>query len=103
MAAYNSGDYATALQEWRALAEQGNAVGQPYAQSNLGVLYEFGKGVLQNNTKAHMWFNIAAANGYEDTGKWRDDIAEKMTPADISKAQSMAATCMESGYKDCGG
>ncbi len=37
--AYNSGDYATALREWRPLAEQGNAV----AQSNLGVMYGQGR------------------------------------------------------------
>ena len=39
--AYKSGDYATALREWRPLAEQGNAD----AQYNLGVMYYNGKGV----------------------------------------------------------
>ena len=134
VAAYNSGDYVTALQEWRPLAEQGyadaqynlglmydNGLGVPQddkeavkwyrkaadqgvaaAQNNLGQMYRLGEGVLQNNTKGHMWFNIAAANGLEDAGKWRDKIAEKMTSAAIEKAQSMASTCMESGYKDCG-
>ncbi len=67
------------------------------------MFYDNGKGVPQNHTKAHMWYNIAAANGYEDASKGRDEIAEKMTSAAIEKAQSMAATCMESGYKDCGG
>jgi hypothetical protein len=33
--AYNRGDYATALREWRSLAERGNAS----AQFNLGALY----------------------------------------------------------------
>jgi hypothetical protein len=37
-----------------------------------------------------MWFNIAASNGYKDAAKNRDIIAERMTPADISKAQRMA-------------
>ena len=37
--AYDAGDYATALQEWRPLAEQGNA----YAQTNLGFMYEMAK------------------------------------------------------------
>jgi len=35
LAAYNRGDYAAALQEWRPLAEQGDAK----AQYNLGVMY----------------------------------------------------------------
>jgi TPR repeat protein len=40
-AAYNRGDYATALEEWRPLAEQGDA----FAQYNLGLLYYEGEGV----------------------------------------------------------
>ena len=38
MAAYDRGDYATALQEWRPLAEQGHAD----AQYNLGMMYDKG-------------------------------------------------------------
>jgi TPR repeat protein len=40
-AAYNSGDYATALRLWRPLADQGNAG----AQANLGWMYSKGLGV----------------------------------------------------------
>ena len=76
VAAYDSGDYATALREWRPLAEQGNAD----AQFNLGFMYDEGKGVLQDNVYAHMWWNIAAASGYKDASTNRDMIAEKMTP-----------------------
>ena len=36
LAAYESGDYATALLEWTPLAEQGNVS----AQYNLGLMYE---------------------------------------------------------------
>ncbi len=56
MAAYNRGDYATALREWRKAAEQGNA----YAQTSLGVMYHNGQGVTQDYVQAHMWFNLAA-------------------------------------------
>ena len=41
VAAYESGDFATALREWRPLAEQGVAD----AQYNLGVMYDKGEGV----------------------------------------------------------
>jgi TPR repeat protein len=37
-AAYNAGDYATALKEWKPLAEAGDAD----AQYNLGVIYDKG-------------------------------------------------------------
>ena len=41
--AYISGDYATALREYRRSAEQGDAS----AQNNLGVMYATGRGVAQ--------------------------------------------------------
>ncbi len=44
MAAFDRGDYATALREWRPLAEKGNAI----AQSKLGFMYVFGEGVPKN-------------------------------------------------------
>src|SRR5207247_434953 len=42
--AYQRADYATALQEWRPLAEKGDA----NAQYNLGLLYNQGLGVQQD-------------------------------------------------------
>ena len=42
--AYKRGDYATALKEWRPLAEQGNAD----TQYNLGVMDENGQGYRQS-------------------------------------------------------
>jgi TPR repeat protein len=56
-------DYAAALKEWRPLAESGGQA----AQRNLGFMYQGGWGVLQDNVMAHMWYNIASANGYSDT------------------------------------
>jgi TPR repeat protein len=58
-AAYNKGDYTTALRLWRPLAEQGNAV----AQSNLGVMYAGGQAVPKDYGKALEWFRLAAAQG----------------------------------------
>ena len=46
--AYNRGDYATAMREWRQLAEQGYAS----AQYNLGLMYRQGRGVPQDYTEA---------------------------------------------------
>ena len=134
LAAFQAGDYATALQEWTPLAEaglaqaqtslgfmynNGNGVLQDYkeavkwyrlaaeqgtasAQTNLGFMYEKGQGVLQDNATAHMWYNVGAANGNELGGTNRDNLASKMTPAAIEKAQAMARECMNSGYTKCG-
>ena len=62
VAAYWRGDYATALQELKPLAEQGHAE----AQTTLGLMYEYGQGVPQDYTEAVKWFRKAAEQG--DTG-----------------------------------
>ncbi len=60
MAAYKRGDYATALREWRPLAEQGNAE----AQTHLGLMYHNGQGVPQDDAEAVLWYRKAAAQGF---------------------------------------
>ena len=59
-AAYDVGDFATALHFWRPLAEQGNA----RAQNNLGVMYENGKGVALDFNEALRWYRLSASQGY---------------------------------------
>jgi hypothetical protein len=57
--AYDAGDYAAALREYRPLAEQGVAK----AQVNLGFMYDLGKGVLQDYAQARKWYRKAAEQG----------------------------------------
>jgi hypothetical protein len=52
-------DFATALRLFHPLAEQGDAS----AQSNLGVMYEQGRGIAQNYREAMRWFWLAAMQG----------------------------------------
>ena len=90
--AYNQGDYATAIKEWRPLAERGDVNAQfnlailyedekgdyktaakwytlaaeqgfEYAQYNLGVMYEFGEGVILDYKTAAKWYTLAAEQG----------------------------------------
>ena len=58
--AYQKGDYTTAVNEWRPLAEQGDAL----AQYNLGLLYLDGHGVPQSAAEAANWFRRAAEQDY---------------------------------------
>ncbi len=58
--AYNRKDYATALREWRPLAEQGIAE----AQHNLGLMHDYGYGVPQDYGQARQWYEKAAAQGH---------------------------------------
>ena len=87
----------TALSEARSLAEQGDAD----AQFNLGEMYEWGKGVPQDNVCAHMWFNIAASTSNDAADRARDMVAEDMTPTQIAKAEKLASECVAKQYKDC--
>ena len=65
MAAFERGDYATALQELRPLAEQGHAE----AQNFLGWMYRWGLGIPMDDAAAAKWYRKAAEQG----------IAEYMT------------------------
>ena len=60
--AYDRGDYATALREFKPLAEQGDA----YAQYNLGVMYDKGQGVPKDYKTAVKWYTLAAEQGDAD-------------------------------------
>ena len=44
---------------------------------------------------AHMWFNIAGANGNEAAREGRDNLERDMTRDEITRA------CMASDYQDC--
>ncbi len=62
MAAYQRGDYATALNEFLRLAEEGNCG----AQYNLGVMYRNGLGVPRVYARAVKWYRKAAEQGYAE-------------------------------------
>ena len=79
-------------------AEHGDA----NAQNHIGMMFSVGAGFIKSNVIAHMWYNIASANGKEEAAKQRDDIALKMTRAEIATAQAMAQECFSSGYEICG-
>ena len=55
-AAYQSGDYATALREWEPLAKQGDAS----IQTLVGSMYHNGKGVPQDDKTAVKWCKLSA-------------------------------------------
>lgn len=59
---YLKGDYQAAFDEWRPLAELGDAE----AQYNLGVMYDEGTSVEQDLGKAAEWYRKAAEQGFVD-------------------------------------
>jgi len=57
--AYGTGDYATALAEFKVLADQG----KPEAQYFMGLFYHNGFGVPRDQTESAKWFLQAAQQG----------------------------------------
>ena len=62
LAAFDRGDYETAMQEFQPLAKQGDA----RAQFNLGAMYFNGWGVPQDYPEAVKWYSLAAEQGDAD-------------------------------------
>jgi len=60
--AWAKGDYDTAVDNWRPLAEKGD----PDAQFNLGQAYRWGRGVTANLSAAQTWYERAAGSGQMD-------------------------------------
>jgi TPR repeat protein len=62
VSAYNRGDYASALPVFRVYADAGYSA----AQFNLGLMYDEGLGVLQDDREAVRWYRLAAEQGDAD-------------------------------------
>jgi len=94
-------DRIEAMKWQRIMAIEGHGDGQ----YSLGVYYENGDGVPQNNVLAYMWYDLALrahAESYDPAAEALDKLGKEMTEAEIEHAQYLAAKCRNSDYKDCG-
>jgi hypothetical protein len=92
-------DYAMARQWFEKAAAQEHAG----AQFDLGLLYYNGWGVPQDYVKAYMWYSLAAAST-GDVQKLaadnRDEVARRMTSAQLVEAQRLVRQCQTGQIKD---
>ncbi len=84
--------------KWFTLAA---AQGYAHAQAYLGVMYVNGEGVTADYLRAYMWWSLAADNGDQPSAQYKHSLANKMSPAHLTKAQQMTTRCYGSGYGDC--
>ena len=88
---------AEAVKWFRKAAVQGNAL----AQHHLGLIYAIGNGVPPNIIRAYVWWSMAKTQGITHAAGTLDVLKPEMTKQQIAEAQTLAAKCYESGYKDC--
>ncbi|SEF57315.1 SEL1-like repeat protein [Bosea lathyri] len=81
-------DYATATEWFRRAAE----LGVRDSQYNLAVLLGRGLGAPADLSQSYVWFSVAAGQGDEDAGRKRDEVAQRLTPADLATAKSEAGS-----------
>ena len=94
-------DYSQARQWYEKAAAQGHAL----AQNNLAELYYAGLGVPQDDVRAYMWVSLAAIHMKGEEQKQatenRDDVARRMTPAQIAEAKRLTQQCLTRKFKNC--
>jgi TPR repeat protein len=96
--AYQSGDYATAFNEFSAEAGQG----VPEAAYNLGLLFYFGLGVNKDLAQAQNWFATAATADYP-LGQFMLGVMHERgegTPLNLTVAQKWYELAAEHGHVD---
>ncbi|AWN46909.1 hypothetical protein DK419_11790 [Methylobacterium terrae] len=79
-------DYTSAANWFRKAAEYGVRD----SQYNLAVLQARGLGIGQDLVQAYGWFAAAAAQGDDDAGRKRDEVAGKLAPKDLAAARAAA-------------
>ena len=64
--------------------------GHPGAQSGLGWYYEVGRGLpAPDLVRAYLWYTLSAIGGDPDAAVSQEEVAKKMTKAEIDRALAM--------------
>jgi len=84
-------DYQEAVKWTRRAAEQGFDSAQHY----LGRMYSEGSALPRDSIQSYAWFSIAAHNGNATAKKDCDELAKKMTAAEITAADKLAGELIQ--------
>ena len=86
---FSSDNYEKALPYYSQAAERGNA----HAQSCLGWMFQYGKGVIQDYIEAARWYKKAAEQGDTDAKKKIEEIERTKTEDARRKMEQEAGEC----------
>lgn len=79
-------DFERAFRSFRSVAERRN----PDAQRMLGIMYQEGLGVRQDDVLAYMWLELSAGAGDSKAREARDKLEQKMAPDQIAEGKRLA-------------
>lgn len=89
----------------RAWYEKAAAQGHPIGQNNLAELYFAGLGGPHDYVRAYMWVSLAASHMQGEEKKQAEenleDVANRMTPAQVTEAKRLAQQCRTNKFKGC--
>jgi TPR repeat protein len=94
-------DFVQAGEWFQRAADQGNEK----TQVNLRELYAKGTGLPQDDVRAYRWWSLALAQEVcyqqHEATKNRDEVARRMTPAQIAESRRLAQQCQARQFKGC--
>ena len=80
-------DFNEAFTPCTVAAEQGDTE----AQHRLGMMYDFGYGITEDDVRAFMWLNLSVAQGNYLATNDRENLRKRMTPEQIAEAQRLTS------------
>ena len=93
MFAFDTGDYARALEEWRAEAARGDAK----SFYGLGQLYEEGRGVKADPVLAYAYYDLAYLRGYDPAVDARERVGQALHGGELAAAKAVVAEVKNTG------
>lgn len=66
--------------------------GDPEAQLEMGILYEYGFRMQGNRVVALAWYHLAAAKGDVRAVRYRDRLSSKLSTAQVAAARKQSAS-----------
>jgi len=70
--------------------------GQGDALLELGLIWSTGRDGVVDLVQAHKWFNLAASRGNDAAKRYRTEVAQLMTKAEVAQAQKLARQWLSS-------
>ena len=93
----NTNDSKKAFSWYERAAKMGNS----FAQHKVGSLILDGKGVEQNNVKAHVWLNLASSKGSLRANSERKKLEAILSSNELELAREKAVKCLTTSYAVC--